>query len=73
MTNTATIAADVDGKRVLCRISAEDLEKKFNATGDALMKAITENRWQIENAARILIENKNYEEDGSIVVRYKDL
>lgn len=73
MTKVATIAADVDGKRVLCRISEDDLKKKFNASGDALMKSVTENRVQIEDAARILIENKKYEEDGSVVILYKDL
>jgi hypothetical protein len=73
MTKVATIAADVDGKRVLCRITAEDLEKKFNASGEALMKAVTENRSQIENAARTLIQNGHYEADGSIIIRSKDL
>lgn len=73
MTKVATIAADVDGKRVLCRISEDDLKKKFNASGDALMKAVTENRTQIETAARTLIENKIYEDDGSVVIQYKDL
>lgn len=73
MTKVATIAAQVDGKRVSCRISSAALQKKFFASADAPMKAVTENRSQIETAARKLIENKAYEEDGSIVIQFKDL
>lgn len=73
MTKVATIAADVDKKRVLCRISSADLKKKFYASEDAPMKAITEHRALIETAARRLIESRAYEEDGSIVINYKDL
>ena len=73
VTRVATIAADVDGKRVSCRISAADLQKKFKAAPDAPMQVITANRVQIENAARALIENKAFEEDGSIMIGYKDL
>ena len=73
MTEVATIAAQVNGKRVLCRISSTALQKKFNASADAPMTAVTENRHEIESAARRLIENENYEADGSIVIDYKDL
>ncbi len=73
LTRVATIAADVDGKRVSCRISAADLQKKFESVPDAPMLVITANRTQIENAARILIQNKAFEADGSIVIGYKDL
>ena len=37
------------------------------------MQAIIENRPVIEIAARKLIESKAYEQDGSIVIQYKDL
>ena len=73
MTKVATIAAQVDGKRVSCRISYAALQKKFHASADTPMKSITENRPVIEIAARKLIENRIYEEDGSIVIHYKDL
>lgn len=73
ITKVATIAAQVDGKRVSCRISYAALLKKFHASADLPMQAITQNRAVIEIAARKLIENKAYEEDGSIVIQYKDL
>jgi len=73
MTKVATIAAQVDGKRVSCRISYAALQKKFNTSADLPMKAVTENRAVIEIAARKLIENRVYEADGSIVIQYKDL
>lgn len=73
MTHVATIAAQVNGKRVSCRISSAALQRKFHASALAPMKAVTEYRAQIETAARKLIENGAYEEDGSIVIHYKDL
>lgn len=73
MTRVATIAADVDGKRVLCRISGEDLEKRFDKSTDKPMQVVTEFRSRIETAARMLIENRQFEEDGSVLVRYRDL
>jgi hypothetical protein len=73
MTEFATIAAQVDGRRVLCRISSVDLKKKFDAAADAPMEAITENRGVLEEAARRLIEKGSFEKDGSILIRYEDL
>ena len=73
ITKVATIAAQVDGKRVSCRISYAALRKKFHALEELPMLAIVENRPVIEIAARKLIESKAYEEDGSIVIQYKDL
>ena len=72
-TKVATIAAQVSGKRVSCRISAKDLKTKFDVYTDEPMKTVTEYRKEIESAARRLIEDKAYEEDGSISVRFKDL
>ena len=69
ITRVATIAAQVDGKRVSCRISYSALLKKFHATADLPMQAITQNRAVIEIAARKLIESKAYEEDGSLVIQ----
>jgi len=73
LTKVATIAAQVEGKRVSCRISYAVLQKKFHASAEIPMLAITQNRPAIEIAARKLIENKVYEADGSIVIQYKDL
>lgn len=73
MTKVATIAAQVDQKRVLCRISIEVLQKKFRASEDEPMRAVAENRSVLQEKARMLIERKAFEEDGSIVIRSKDL
>ena len=73
MTKVATIAAQVDQKRVLCRISIEVLQKKFRASEEEPMRAVAENRSVLQEKARILIERKAFEEDGSIIIRSKDL
>lgn len=73
MTNVATIAAQVGGKRVLCRISLEVLKKKFRASASEPMQSVSKNRARIRNAARMLIERESYEEDGSILIRHGDI
>ncbi len=73
MTKVATIVAEVNGSRVLCRISFEILQKKFHASAEDPKQAVVENRLVIEAAARTLIENEAYEEDGSIVIRHRDI
>lgn len=72
-TEIATIAAQVSGERVLCRIPITVLEKKFQVLANEPMKVITEYRAKIESAARRLIEEKTFEKDGSINIQYKDL
>ncbi len=73
MTNVATIAAQVGGRRVLCRISHDVLKKKFRSSAKEPMKAVAKNRSAIQTAARALIEEKAFEADGNIVIRQKDL
>jgi hypothetical protein len=73
MTKVASIAAQVDQRRVLCRISMEVLQKKFQASADEPMRAVAENRSLLQAKARILIENEAFEEDGSILIRSKDI
>ncbi len=73
MTKVATIAAEVDKKRVLCRISAELLRRKFRARSDEPMRAVADNRVALQAAARRLIEKGAYEEDGSIIIRDQDV
>ncbi|MFT5134759.1 MAG: hypothetical protein ACI9SC_003240 [Gammaproteobacteria bacterium] len=68
----ATIAAQVSGKRVLCRIPITDLKRKFDVSSEDPMKAVTKYRKEIETAARKLIDDKTYETDGSINIHYKD-
>ena len=73
MTKVASIAAQVDQRRVLCRISMEVLQQKFQASADEPMRAVAENRSLLQAKARILIENEAFEEDGSILIRFKDI
>jgi Protein of unknown function (DUF1488) len=73
MTKVASIAAQVDQRRVLCKISMEVLQKKFQASADEPMRAVAENRSLLQAKARILIENEAFEEDGSILIRSKDI
>ncbi|MCW8889238.1 MAG: DUF1488 domain-containing protein [Sedimenticola sp.] len=73
MTKVATVAADVDKKRVLCRVSLEVLIEKYDASEDAPMQTISRQRHEIQAAARRLIEHGVFEEDGSILIRACDL
>ena len=73
MTKVASIAAQVDQRRVLCKITMEVLQKKFQASTDEPMRAVAENRSLLQAKARILIENEAFEEDGSILIRSKDI
>ena len=73
MTRVATIAAEVNGRRVMCRISTEVLQESFYASPDKPMSSVVKNRSVIEAAAKNLIEKKTYEEDGSIIIRQSDI
>jgi hypothetical protein len=73
VTRVATIAAQFSGRRVSCRIRIEDLRKKFHIFPDEPMQSITNYRTEIETAVRKLIEKNEFEDDGSIMVDYKDL
>lgn len=73
MTKTATIAAEVNKRRILCRISLDVLRKKFKASTEAPMQAVADNRAILQEAARKLIEAKAFEEDGSILIRQREL
>ena len=73
LTKVASIAAQVDQRRVLCKITMEVLQKKFRASADEPMRAVAENRAILQAKARVLIEAEAFEEDGSILLRSKDL
>jgi hypothetical protein len=70
--NVATIAADVDKTRVLCRISLAILREQFGPSEMEPMKFVAQHRVAIQEAARRLIENGVYEKDGSILIRACD-
>jgi DNA-directed RNA polymerase specialized sigma54-like protein len=73
MTKVATVAAVVNKKRVLCRISLEILRDKFGASEEESMRSVAQHRTAIQEAARKLIEKEDYEEDGSVLIRARDL
>ena len=73
MTEVATIAAQVNKQRVLCKISSKVLQRKFRASPEEPMQAVAKNRAAIQTAARKLIEKKAYEDDGTILIRHKDI
>jgi len=58
VTKVATVAAEVNKLRVLCRISLKVLRDKFGASEDEPMLSVTQHRAVIQNAAQKLIENK---------------
>lgn len=68
-----TVVAEVDKTRVLCRISSESLRIKFGALDDKLMLSVIKHRPEIQEAARRLIEQDNYEEDGSVLIKTADI
>ncbi len=73
MTKMATVVAEVDKKRVLCRISSESLMVKFGASDDKLMQSVVQHRMVIQEAAKRLIERDDFQEDGSVLIQTADL
>lgn len=73
VTKVATVAADFGGRRVSCRIKIDDLRKKFPSFTGEPMQSVTDHRPEIESAIRDLIGKNDFEDDGSIVIGYKDL
>jgi Protein of unknown function (DUF1488). len=73
MTETVTIAAQVNGERVSCRISGKVLNERFPDSSQVPMESTIENRTLIEAAARRLIQNNQFDQDGSITINIKDI
>jgi hypothetical protein len=73
VSQVATIVAEVNKRRVLCRISFDLLQNKFCASSALPMNSVRMNRSLLESAARKLLMESAYEEDGSIVIRAKDI
>ncbi len=72
VTKVASIAAEVNKNRVLCRISLKLLQDRFGASPAEPMQAVAENRAIIQAAAQNVIENEAFEEDGSVLIRATD-
>ena len=73
ITKVATVAADVDKNSVLCRISLKILRDQFGALDETPMLSVARHRTAIQEAARTLIENGIYAEDGSVTICACDL
>ena len=58
-TEIITIAAQVSGKRVSCRIAYADIKTKFTNLADTPLETVIKYRTEIEAAARNLIKIKN--------------
>ena len=69
----ATIAVNVDKKRILCRISKEVLNLVAENKETEPMDVLSNNRALFEGKVRRLIENKAFENDGSIMIRKADM
>lgn len=72
LTKTVTVVAQVDQRRVLCRIAFTILKKHFDASADNPTQAIRDNRAAIEAVARRRIEDGGFEKDGHVVLRAQD-
>ncbi len=68
MSKVATIAAQISKRRILCRISIEVLEDRFDASREEPMVAVARNRATLQAIAKRLIEAETFEEDGSVVI-----
>ncbi|MCG7865178.1 MAG: hypothetical protein B6D70_10140 [gamma proteobacterium symbiont of Stewartia floridana] len=68
VTKVATVAAQYNKQRVLCRISQKTLQNTFGALEDDPMKSVAKHRLSIQQAAKSLIESEIYEEDGSVLI-----
>ena len=73
MTNVVTIAAQVNGERVLCKISSTNLHAIFPESALDPMEIVSANRSQIENAALRLIQSNSFDPDGFIIINSTDL
>jgi hypothetical protein len=72
-TKMATIVAQIGKQRILCRISQKTLRDQFGAAENKTMQLLGLHRFTIQAAARRIIENKTYEDDGSILIHARDL
>lgn len=73
VTQVATIAAKVNKRRVLCRISLKILTDRFGASEENPMQSVVMHRDTLEKVAKNLIEKEHFEEDGSVLIRAEDL
>ena len=73
ITKVATIAATVDKQRILCRVPLKVLHDKYGSTEENPLHCVKRHREAIQEAARILIENNEYEKDSSVLISLANL
>lgn len=73
ITKSATFAAQVDGRRVICYLAATLLLRRYPECAPDPMRALKEHRDAIQAAALRIIERDGFEPDGTVVVREADL
>lgn len=73
LTHFVTIAAQVNGQRVLCKISSKNLHAAFPKSTNDPMGIVKANRSRIEDAARKLILSNSFDKDGFIIIKTADL
>ncbi len=72
-TEVITLAAQVSGKRVSCRVAFSDIKLRFSELAETPLLTVKKYRKDLEAVARTLIVNNSYENDGSIKISYQDL
>ena len=73
MTKCVSIAADVNGRRILCRIPEAVVRERFAQEDTAPAATVAANRRVVEAAATTLIQRKSFAADGMIDIRLEDL
>ena len=73
MTRCVSIAADMNGRRILCRIPETVVHAKFNCLDQEATLTVTANRPAVEAAAKTLIQRKSFASDGMIDIPLEDL
>lgn len=73
LTKCVSIAADVNGRRVLCRIAETVLKKRFASVEGGPTAQVVANRRAIEAAATGLIQKKAFAADGMIDIGIEDI
>jgi hypothetical protein len=72
LTECVSIAADVNGRRILCRVAGTVLRAQFPGDGSPT-ETVVANRSAIEAAAASLITRKRFAKDGMIDIHLEDL
>lgn len=71
-TDCVSFPADIDGKRIACRVSWEALHDNFGGQYLQPLEAFRSSRAAVERKAAQLIEQQRFEKDGSVLIRSGD-